>query len=170
MLQRVEGTGESPGLNEWHRKSCQIVFWDDGRRQTTGKLRLIGCNRVFEDKACYNVSCDKRVGERVVTTTAASLCKQDVKAEHADPVVIEESIDNRCERRPLPGPLSQLQLACLIDIDNYDAIVNAAGHGQANANVIQVVLHPVDNLESRAARDMCREQGEHGNTDQDPDQ
>ncbi|MDZ7644658.1 MAG: hypothetical protein U5K76_10810 [Woeseiaceae bacterium] len=93
------------------------------------------------------------------------LGEQHVETKHADAVVIEQPVDDRRQRIPRPRPLAQLELARLVDLDDYDARVDGIRHRQPQPSVVQIMLDAVDDLEPRRAGNMQHEQQQRRSAD-----
>ncbi len=96
--------------------------------------------------------------------------KEHVEAQRPDFVLIKKNVDNVGQRVPLPGPLAELYLAGLVDIDDDDSLIHAAGHREANPNVVQVIFHAVDDFEARTAGNVHGEDDQCEQADRDASQ
>ena len=119
---------------------------------------------MFDELACFEF------GDDAFRRCLLGFGKQHVETEHRDSVAVEQVIDDVRERISRPGPLTQLSLARLIDIDDNDTIVDRARHRQYNANVIKIILDPVDDLETGTALNVHRKEDKRQGTDTDANQ
>ncbi len=101
---------------------------------------------------------------------APSFGEQNVEAECPDAIVIEQNVDNVCQSVSRPGPLAELQLACLVYVDDDDAFVDTTGHRGTHTNVVEVILHAVDDLKAGTGSNVQREDDEDNRADRNPRQ
>src|SRR2546421_180628 len=57
-----------------------------------------------------------------------------------DAVPVEQLVDERRHQAAAPWPATDLAEAFLVDIEDHDALVDAAGHRQAQARVVDDVV------------------------------
>ncbi len=74
-----------------------------------------------------------------------------VEAHGAHAVVVEQLIDDACDRVARPGPAAELAQAALVDVDDDDALVDGARERQVQTRVIGDVLELLDEAESHRA-------------------
>ena len=87
------------------------------------------------------------------------LGEQHIQAQYANAIVIEQAIDDGGKRVSRPRPLSEFGLAGLVDVDDDDTLIDSAGHRHSDADVVQIILDAIDELEAWACSDV---QGKHG--------
>lgn len=93
------------------------------------------------------------------------LGEQHVKPERGDSIVLKKTVGQQGQLVAPPRPVAQLCQAFLVDVDDDHPFVQGGGHGQTQADVIDLVIQPAHKGERKRAEDMgqqqeCRQQGD----------
>jgi len=107
--------------------------------------------------------------------TLVGLGKHDVEPDEPHAVLVEEPLQQGDDLVPAPGPAAQRARveAALVDVQNDDAVVNCARHGQPQPVIVDDVVELVDEADAVAlvgiSYDVAHEYQNYQQAKSDPD-